>query len=58
MFESYSDIFNVKDLCSALKISRKTAYYLLVTGEIPYRKIGRHYKVRKCDVIDYMAHSS
>lgn len=54
MFEQYTDVFNISDLCSALKISKKTAYYLLNSGEIPYKKVGRHYKVRKSDVIEFL----
>ena len=58
MFEHYSDVWNVNELCLALKISKKTAYYLLSHGDIPYRKVGRHYKLRKMDVINYIANTN
>lgn len=58
MLESYHDILEVKDLCSILHIGRKTAYQLLKNGELPYRKIGRHYKIRKDAVVMYMSQNS
>jgi len=54
MFEDYSDILDVKDICSILRIGKKTAYRLLQTGEIPCRKIGRNYKVTKKSIIQYL----
>lgn len=54
MLEAYSDILDVKDLCAILRIGRKTAYQLLRSGAIPYRKIGRNYKIRKDMVIRYL----
>lgn len=54
MLESYHDVLEVKDVCSILRIGRKTAYQLLREGEIPCRKIGRNYKIRKDAIIQYM----
>lgn len=54
MLENYPDVLNVKDMCSALRISRKTAYRLLNEGRIPCRRIGRNYKIRKDAVITYL----
>ncbi len=54
MLEAYTDILDVKDLCEILRISRKTAYQLLRSGAIPYRKIGRNYKIRKDMVTKYL----
>lgn len=54
MFETYPDVLDVKDLCSILRIGRKTAYHLLKSGVIPYRRIGRNYKIRKDTIIEYM----
>jgi excisionase family DNA binding protein len=41
-------------MCVVLRIGRKTAYSLLQSGEIPYRRIGRNYKIRKDAVIAYL----
>lgn len=54
MLEVYSDILDVKDLCAILRIGRKKAYQLLRSGEIPYRKIGRNYKIPKEMVIKFI----
>ena len=47
MLENYQDILEIKDICAVLRIGRKTAYKLLQSGQIPYRKVGRNYKIRK-----------
>lgn len=54
MLESYLDVLDVNDMCSILNIGRKTAYQLLNTGEIPCRRIGRIYRIRKDAVIEYL----
>ena len=54
MLENYPDVLEVKDICSILRIGRKTAYQLLNSGKIPYRRIGRINKIRKDAVIDYL----
>lgn len=54
MLENYPDVLEVKDICSILRIGRKTAYQLLQSGSIPYRRIGRNYKIRKDAVIHYL----
>ena len=53
MLENFPDVLEVKDICSILRIGRKTAYQLLNSGN-PYRRIGRNYKIRKDAVIDYL----
>lgn len=54
MLEKYPDVLEVKDICSILRIGRKTAYQLLNSDKIPCRRIGRNYKIRKDAVIDYL----
>lgn len=54
MLENYPDVLEVKDICSILRIGRKTAYQLLNSGKIPHRRIGRIYKICKDAVIDYL----
>lgn len=55
MFETYSDIIKIEDICQMLKISKNTAYELIRSGQIPARRIGRIYRIRKIDVINFMA---
>ena len=54
MLENYQDILEIKDICAVLRIGRKTAYKLLQSGQIPYRKVGRNYKIRKDALIAYL----
>ena len=54
MLEEYSDVLDVIDLCIILRIGRKKVYEILLTGEIPYKRIGRNYKIRKDAVIEYL----
>lgn len=55
MFESYSEIIKIEELCRMLKISKNTAYELIRSGQVPARRIGRIYRIRKIDVINFMA---
>jgi len=52
--KSYPDVLEVKDLCTVLNISAKTAYDLLRKGTIQHIRIGRVYKVPKKCVYKYM----
>lgn len=55
MLGQFPDILTIKDFCSILKISRKTAYRLLKENpEIRSRKIGRSYRISKLDLILYL----
>lgn len=54
MLDNYHDVLNTTDVCTILRIGRKTAYRLLNSGEIPCRRIGRNYKVRKDALIEYL----
>ncbi len=54
MLDTYADVLEIKDVCAILKIGRKTAYCLLQSGEIAYRRIGRIYKIPKVAVIQYL----
>ena len=55
MLDGYKDVLSTDDLCEILTIGRKTVYQLLRTGEIPARRIGREYRVRKDVLIDYLS---
>ena len=54
MFNSYTDILSVKQLCEILCIGKNTAYRLLKSGEIRSIKIGKIYKIPKKDVRRYI----
>jgi len=57
MFEDYPDVVTVKELCQMLKIGRNTAYDLLKSGTIPSIFVGRQRRIRKADIIFFLAKS-
>ena len=50
----YPDVMDAAQVSKALNINRKTCYKLLKQGIIPAARIGRGYRVRKENVIDYL----
>ena len=54
MLDEYTDVLNTTDICTILRIGRKTAYQLLNSGEIPCKRIGRQYKISKASLIEYL----
>lgn len=57
MLEHYPDILKPNDLSVILRISMKQAYFLLHTGKIEYRKIGRRYFICKDALIKFLSNS-
>lgn len=53
-FDNFSDVLTVAELAQLLNISTRSAYQLLHSGEIRYRKIGRIYRISKQEVFDYL----
>ena len=58
MLDNYADILTIDDVCTALRLSRKTVTALIATGQLPCRKIGRVYRIRKSAVVNYIANDS
>ena len=54
MLKKYSDVLTIKDICEILHISPKSAYSLVHKGKIPYIKIGRHYRVSKRSLEEFI----
>ena len=54
MFENYTDILSVGQLCPALDIGRNTAYKLLNSGTIKSIRIGKTHKIPKIWVMEYI----
>lgn len=54
MFETYPEVLEIKDICAILRIGRKSVYQMLKKGALPYRKIGRCYKIPKDAIIHYL----
>lgn len=54
MFNEYSDIITVDELCEMLRIGRNKAYELLRNGDINAFRCGRLWIISKAAVIDYV----
>lgn len=54
MFESLPDVIDIRQICCMLHISKHTAYILIQSGQIPAKRIGRIYRIRKIDVINFL----
>ena len=46
-YEDYPDILDVTQMCSLLNLGKKLAYRILKEGGIPYRRLGRNYRISK-----------
>ncbi len=54
MFNEYSDILNIDDLCKALNIGKNTAYKMLNNGKIKSIRIVKVHKIPKINLIEYI----
>lgn len=54
MFNDYSDMVSIEELCEMLRIGRNKAYELLRTKQIKAFRCGRVWKIPKQSVIDYV----
>ena len=58
MFNEYSDLVNVEELCEMLSIGKNAAYTLLASGELSAFRFNRTWKIPKLSVIDYIIKQS
>lgn len=54
MFEKYEDILTTEETCEALRIGKNRLYQLLGSGELKGYKEGRHWKISKEEMINYV----
>ncbi len=54
MFENYSDIVSVMELCKMLNIGKNSAYELINSKKIKCVRIGKTIKIPKKYVIEYV----
>lgn len=54
MFEQYSDIITVEELCEMLSIGKNAAYRLLASGQLKAFRHKRVWKIPKGAVIEYI----
>ncbi len=58
MFQSYTDMVTIEDMCEMLHIGRNKAYELLRSGSLGGFKEGRVWKIPKFAVEDYIRERS
>ena len=54
MFEQYSDLISIDDLCEMLAIGKNSAYKLLSSGEIKCFRHNRVWKIPRDAVTEYI----
>ena len=54
LFEKYSDVVTVKELCEMLKIGKNTAYDLIHSGQIESIYVKRQIRITKVSVIAFL----
>lgn len=54
MFNEYSDIVTIDELCEMLRIGKNKAYELLRNGDIKAFRCGRLWIISKAAVIEYV----
>ena len=54
MFNEYSDVITVDELCEMLRIGRNKAYELLRTGKIKAFRCGRTWVISKEAVAEFV----
>ena len=52
--EDYPDVLNVSELAQILRVHISTAYGLLHSGAIPYRRIGSAYRISKRALLQFL----
>lgn len=51
------EIMSVKEVSELLKVSRQTINTLISNGKLPAYKIGRVYRIKKEDLLEYLKNS-
>ncbi len=54
MFEMYEDVLTVEEACEALRIGKSRIYVLLQQNILRGYREGRHWKVSKEELINYV----
>ena len=54
VLKEYPDIMDIGTMCKALRISEKTGYKLIKSGQITALKVGRAYRIPKMHVLTYL----
>lgn len=52
--KNYPDVLTVQQVAEILNVSRRSVYKILDNNLMPYRKIGRIYRISKQAFIEYL----
>lgn len=58
MFQDYPDILTVEEACEALKIGYNAMYELLGSNKVKGYRNGRHWRIPKAALIEYVVSES
>jgi excisionase family DNA binding protein len=50
----YPDVLSFEQMCEALRVSPKTGYKILRSGQIICLKVGRAYRIPKAHMLTYL----
>ncbi|MCQ4863294.1 helix-turn-helix domain-containing protein [Pseudoflavonifractor phocaeensis] len=54
MFDEYSDLLTIDEVCEILMIGRGTAYKLLASDELHGFQCGRGWRIPKAAIVEYI----
>lgn len=54
MSKQPNDVLTIDELARYLKVSKSTLYKLCQEGQVPGRKVGRHWRFRKVVIDEWM----
>lgn len=58
MFNEYSDVVTVEELCEMLSIGKNAAYVLLASGKLKAFRYNRVWKIPRQSVVNYVLSQS
>lgn len=54
MADKPSDVLTADEAADYLRVSRKTLYRLVTAGKVPGQKVGRAWRFRREDLVDFL----
>lgn len=54
MLSEYPDILTTEEVCKLLKVSKNTIYKLIHSGQLKARKVTRHYRIPKSELLHFI----
>ena len=51
-------LLTAAEVAATMRVSNMTVYRLIKTGDLPALRVGKSYRVRESDVVEYLAERS